>query len=274
VATGRQRAAAECAVPAQFAPLTVFGGERLAALAVEATVYLVDPLTGKELKRLEGHEGSVDRLAFSPDGSRLASGSRDTTALVWDAAAAVPAREKVQLSAKELAERWAELAGDDAERAYRAVRLLARAPAQAVPLIQRHLRLVPFPQREAVRRLLEALDSKQFAERERATQELKQLGPVAEAALWQVLEGQPSLEVRRRVEGILSKMKEAETQAPPVPTGETLRALRALEVLERAGTAEALRLLSRLADGAPHDAFTREARASWLRLTKRRAGAR
>jgi RNA polymerase sigma factor (sigma-70 family) len=274
VAAGRQRAAAECAVETQSAPLTMFAGDRLAALAVEAKVYLVDPLTGKELKRLEGHEGWIDYLAFSPDGTRLASGSRDTTALVWDVAGVLLAQAKVHPSAKELADHWAALAGEDAERAYRAVRLLVRAPAQAVPLIGEHLRPVPFPQREEVRRLLAALDSKQFAEREKATEELQRLGPVAEAALRQVLEGRPSLEVCRRAEGILAKMKEAETKPPPIPTGEALRAVRALEVLERAGTDEAVRLLSRLADGAPHAPFTGEARASWVRLSKRTAGSR
>jgi WD40 repeat protein len=31
-----------------------------------------------------GHTGLVSSLAFSPDGSRLVSGSRDTTVKVWD----------------------------------------------------------------------------------------------------------------------------------------------------------------------------------------------
>jgi RNA polymerase sigma factor (sigma-70 family) len=273
VATGRQRAAVECALETRSAWLTSFAGERLAALAIEEKVYLVDPLTGKELRRLDGHLGWVDRLEFSSDGKRLASGSRDTTTLVWEVTEVLPAEKPVRLSAKEVAERLEELAGNDAERAYRAVRLLARAPAQAVALIGKHVQPVPFPQRAAVARLLAALDSKEFAQREKATQELQQLGEVAEAALRQLLDNQPSLEVRRRAEGILAKMKEAETKAPPVPSGEALRVLRALEVLERAGTPEAERLLGRLAEGAPHAALTREARGSWERLNKRRAAA-
>jgi WD40 repeat protein len=40
--------------------------------------------TGKELRKLTGHQGTVLAVAFSPDGRRLVSGSRDTTALVWD----------------------------------------------------------------------------------------------------------------------------------------------------------------------------------------------
>ncbi|KAH7302809.1 hypothetical protein B0I35DRAFT_384701, partial [Stachybotrys elegans] len=38
------------------------------------------------LQTLEGHGGSVNSVAFSADGQRLASGSRDDTVKVWDAA--------------------------------------------------------------------------------------------------------------------------------------------------------------------------------------------
>jgi RNA polymerase sigma factor (sigma-70 family) len=266
VVTGRQRAAVDCAVEGQFAPFTVFANDCLAALAVGADVSLIDPWTGKEPERLKGHKGKVEHLTFSRDGKRLASGSQDTTALVWDVTGALPAQEKVRLSAKELADCWTDLASEDAERAYRAVRRLARAPAQAVALGKKHLRAVPFPQRETIRRLLAALDSDDFAEREKATRELQGLGKDAEAALRQFLEGRPSLEAHRRAERILAQMKTAQTKAPPIPKGEALRALRALEVLERAGTREARRLLGQFAEGAPHATFTREARASWQRL--------
>jgi WD40 repeat protein len=40
--------------------------------------------TGKELVKVLGHQGWVNALAFSADGRRLASGSDDTTVLVWD----------------------------------------------------------------------------------------------------------------------------------------------------------------------------------------------
>ena len=35
---------------------------------------------------LRGHSGAVHSVAFSPDGTRVVSGSEDETAKIWDAA--------------------------------------------------------------------------------------------------------------------------------------------------------------------------------------------
>ena len=55
-------------------------------------------------------------------------------------------------------------------------------------------------------------------------------------------------------------------------SGETVRAWRAVEVLERAGTPEARSVLAALAEGAPAARLTREARAGLKRLAGGRAG--
>ena len=40
--------------------------------------------TGKELHRFDGHEGAVYSVAFSPDGHRALSGSKDQSIRLWD----------------------------------------------------------------------------------------------------------------------------------------------------------------------------------------------
>ena len=48
-------------------------------------VCLFDLATGKPSATYEGHAGLVTALAWAPDGKTLASGSTDTTVLVWEA---------------------------------------------------------------------------------------------------------------------------------------------------------------------------------------------
>jgi WD40 repeat protein len=45
-----------------------------------------DATTGSELLTLEGHDKEVITVAFSPDGKRILSGSKDETIKIWDAA--------------------------------------------------------------------------------------------------------------------------------------------------------------------------------------------
>jgi WD40 repeat protein len=225
-------------------------------------VRLIALADGKLLHTFTGHQGGVDRLAFSPDGKALASGSRDTTALIWDLSAyrrlvVQPGR---RLQPAEVEGLWADLRGD-AGKAYQAIVMLSAAsPGQVVPFLKQRLRPVAIPDAQRVATLLKQLDGDSFSERERAMSELKKLGDGVEPALRTALAGKPPPETRRRLAQLLKDLDVTN------PAGERIRTARALEVLERVGDAEARELLRQLAGGKAEAWLTREARASLHRL--------
>jgi hypothetical protein len=221
--------------------------------------------TGKELRRLPGHRNGITCLAFSADGKTLASGSWDTTVLVWDVWALLDRKgeQARELKAGQLERLWTDLAGDDAVAAYQAIQKLAAAPKQTVPLLKARLRSVATVDPKQLGSLLAGLDSDAFEVREKATAELEKLGESAGPAMRKALEGKPALEARRRLERLLHKLRRVS------PEPERLRELRALEVLERIDSTEVRQTLEALAGGMPEARLTQEAKAALRRRIER-----
>jgi hypothetical protein len=121
-----------------FAP----DGRVLALAGFDHRIRRWDLAARRELSPRAGHLGPVLCLAFSPDGTRLASGSLDATALVWQQNPLPPLTtlRRGTRSSDELEVLWNDLAGADAAQAYRAVWDLAGAAGQAVALLQARLR--------------------------------------------------------------------------------------------------------------------------------------
>jgi WD40 repeat protein len=235
---------------------------RFLAMSQQETrsIRLWEVATGQECRRLNGHRDSILCLVFSPAGRTLASGSRDSTALLWDLYAPSKPR-KAPLRQKELESLWFDLAGE-ARRADEAVRVLAATPKQSVPFLRARLHPVAALQPQQVARWLDDLDSDQFEIREKATQALQNLGEGVEAQLKKALTERPSLEVRRRIELLLKRIDEQ------VLSPESLRELRALACLEYTGTAEARAVVESLSRGG-EARLTREAKAALQRLKHR-----
>jgi hypothetical protein len=165
------------------------------------------------------------------------------------------------LSSRELHSLWADLAGDDARRAYGAIHKLAASPQQAVPFLRERCRAAPAPKLDPQRvaRLLADLDDEEFRLREKAQEELAELGESAEPALRQALRSKPSPEVRARVKRLLEGLERERV-------AEDLRWTRAIQVLERSATAEAQQLLALLAEKGRTDRLRRDAAATLRRL--------
>jgi WD40 repeat protein len=234
---------------------------RTLATAVGRQVQLWEVATGGALCRCDGHLGDVWAMVVSADGRLLATLSYDQTILVWDLARLFPEVSPVTAPLEAL---WADLAHASAVRGRRAVEELIAAPGDAMTLLRQHLAPVPVPDAKKLARWIAELDSEVFALRQQAEQELERFGESAEKALRAALAAAPPLEMKRRIDRLLKKL-----EPPAVPTGETLRSVRAVQVLEGLGDAEARRFLHELANGAAGVRLTEEATAALARIEHR-----
>jgi hypothetical protein len=236
---------------------------RLLAAADHEAIYLWDPATGREVGRADAGGYSTTALIFSPDSATLLSAGSDRTVIAWDVAAlrqAHAAAAQPQLRPPE--RMWADLADEDAKRAYAVIGELAAQPREAVAFLRTRLRPAAAPDAERVARLLADLESDQFAVRQKASEELEALGDGAEKALRQALAKKTPGDLRRRLQDLLDKLE-------GIPAPAALRMGRALEVLERIGTPEAVSLIGELSGGNPEARLTRGAAAALQRLSAR-----
>jgi WD40 repeat protein len=208
-------------------------------------------------------------LALSPDGSLLAVGSSGSDLVVWEVAGPDSPLEAA-LSPERAAELWSSFGFDNL--AWEVMRRLADSPTQTLNLFQERVKAAPIGQ---LTTLLADLDDEKFPVREAASRNLTDLlrrgtlrwlnnSAEVEQGLRCVLAGKTSPEVRSRLERVLGLLR---GRSLPLSL-EQRRHLRAVMVLERIGSPQAVALLKKLAAGPP-SLLTREARDSLERLDRR-----
>jgi Tol biopolymer transport system component len=254
--TGKRRAILRAPDGTWISELAFSPDGRVLAAVVKYDIYLWEVATAK--KRWSFYCRQASRLAFSPDSRTLALECSDRL-LLCDPASVKGNPPK----AEELPRLWATLRSDDAVVAYRAIRTLTAFPAQTLPYLRQQMKPISLSESlsRKIDRWLVDLDSDIFTTRQKANEELQKCDVLAEGALRRALAARPSLEFRKRASALLEGIERRRAV-------EHLQQLRALEVLEHIGTAEARGLLAELAKGVPEARLTQEAKASLARLAK------
>jgi hypothetical protein len=175
-------------------------------------------------------------------------------------AEAAPADNAIEKADLERA--WTVLAASNNAEALRSLLVLSRAPKDSVPFVSTRMKLLLSGEAPArITELIEDLDSPKFAVRDKAGKELEAVIEEAAPHLQKVLNGKPSLEVRRRVELLLSRGRAAE--ALWARQAQTRRALSLLEVI---GSGPAREMLEAIARDAREEWLAKEAEAALKRL--------
>jgi len=239
-------------------------GKTLATLQRDGRIRLWSTVTGKEVRAVGTHHRAKG-IAFDPSGTLLATWGEDTTILLWDVAACTRRNDFVELPKISTAEAWARLGDRRADVAYRAMWQLASEPKESVSFLAQRVQAVTSPPAEQVARWITELDSNDFARRERATSKLEACCHAIVQSLQAAIETAPSAEARQRLKRLLET---ARVRKMGFPSGDALRALRAIESLEHMGTGEAQRVLEKLAAGARGARLTEDAAAALARLRR------
>jgi WD40 repeat protein len=202
-------------------------------------------------------------VAFSPDGKRLAIGTRSGKVLVCDLEENRPrfSRPRPQ------EELWKDLAALPTAAGYRAQWTLGRGGPRSVEFLTKKLLPPPDLDPRAIRRTIQQLDDDRFTSREAASKALEQIGAPAYRFVKQAMMSRPTPEVSRRIAVFLANFEDAGRPGP-----EVRRCLAALEILGEISTRQARQVLQLVAEDRAMFPIREAAREVLARIAEQRDG--
>ena len=203
--------------------------------------------TGSLVGELRGNIGASP-IAFSPRGTTMAVVETEQSVLLVDMVGAF-ATDKQAANPPGLEQAWSDLASANAGRAYRAMAGLARYPG-AVAFLGNKLSPIRRPKAANIEESIAMLDADQIKVREQASEKLVEIGDDAVPFLKKTLADNPPLEVRQRIPLLMKSLEKRKREFHPPVGASELQQIRAIQVLLWIGNADAVTVLTRLADGA------------------------
>jgi hypothetical protein len=200
-------------------------------------------------------QSSVASCNFSPDGKHLAIATSPGPVELWSLAGKPDPWQPNKAN-----DVWDALLSQQSDLAYTVISCLQAHPAEAVDFLKSKMKFPAAPAADWIAMRIKDLDAAEFRKREKATNELAELGELVLPQLRDAL-AKASPEAHERLNWLIPK---AEAMTP-----DKLRAIRACEVLEGIATSEAKALLAEWAKGASAATLTREATESLERLKRR-----
>jgi WD40 repeat protein len=239
-------------------------GRYLASVSADHTVHLWETASGRIVSVWKGHRGPTRAVAVMPNGRTIVSGGDDTSLLLWDVTGRSPKGKLVHVNPQPgvLEKSWDALASLDPAVSNTALWNFVSGGKDAVDYIEKN---IPMLDRKKIEQWIKDLDDDSFNVRNVADVELRKLGRLVEARLKSEVTKNTSVEVTRRIRGLLDKL-------PGGLTGEqiNLRYRRVMTALEQDASPAARALLTKLIAGAPtEDGINLEAEAALTRLKKR-----
>ncbi len=208
--------------------------------------------------------GNLRNVSLTPDGKYLAACGElprrgGSTLFLWDLSTLpkTTLSDDVKTTPTAVKTWWTQMTSVSSPPAHKAMRLFVAFPDKALPLLEDKLLSVPAP--DEIPELIAQLDDDDESTRTKAARLLELAGNDIRPALEKALRGDPSVRKKRALTDILAAKAKG-------PTGEELRGMRAIDVLEQIGTAKARAILTKLQAGATAAPLTQAAKAALVRM--------